>query len=111
LAAAIRLSQQHSCSLDHLVGAAKQRERDSKTKRFGGYGIDYQIIFRWKDYGEISRLFPFENPAPLGSLGFINGRLLIVNRIVRTVTGHGSPGSMRDPLDTLGDSMTALSVS
>jgi hypothetical protein len=54
---------------------------------------------------------PDDVAGSLGSLGFINGRLLIVNRIVRTVTGHGSRGSMRDPLDTLGDSMTALSVS
>jgi hypothetical protein len=54
---------------------------------------------------------PDDVAGSLGSLGFISGRLLIVNRIVRTVTGHGSPGSTRDPLDTLGDSMTALSVS
>lgn len=46
---------------------------------------------------------PDDVAGSLGSLGFINGRLLIVNRIVRTVTGHGFRGSMRNPLDTLGD--------
>jgi len=33
MAAAIRLSQQHSCSLDHLVGAGEQRWRDDEAKR------------------------------------------------------------------------------
>jgi len=34
MAAAIRLSQQHSCSLDHLVGAGKQRIH-SQAPQFG----------------------------------------------------------------------------
>ena len=44
-------------------------------------------------------------------LGIINRRLQIVNRIVRTVHRAWVSWSVRDLLDTLGDNMTALSVS
>ena len=33
MAAAIRLSQQHSCSFDHLVGAGEQRRRHVEAER------------------------------------------------------------------------------
>jgi len=36
MAAAIRLSQQHSCSFDHLVGTAVQRKRDREAEHLGG---------------------------------------------------------------------------
>jgi len=32
-------------SLDHLIGAAEQRERDRETERIGGFGLD-QLDFR-----------------------------------------------------------------
>ena len=44
-------------------------------------------------------------------LAIINRRLQIVNRIVRTVHRAWVSWSVRDLLDTLGDNMTALSVS
>jgi hypothetical protein len=33
MAAATRLSQQHSCSLDHLVGDGEERSRNSEAKQ------------------------------------------------------------------------------
>jgi hypothetical protein len=46
MAAAIRLSQQHSCSFDHLVGANQKRGRHSEAKCFGGLEIDDQLKLR-----------------------------------------------------------------
>jgi hypothetical protein len=46
MAAAIRLSQQHSCSLDHLVGAREQARWDFKTECLGGSKINDELEFR-----------------------------------------------------------------
>ena len=40
MAAAIRLSQQHSCSLDYLVGEREQPVGDLETERLRGLEID-----------------------------------------------------------------------
>ena len=43
---AIRLSQQHSCSFDHLVGDPEQQWRHFQSQRFGGLEIDDQFVAR-----------------------------------------------------------------
>jgi hypothetical protein len=39
MAAAIRLSQQHSCSFDHLVGDSQQPGRDGEAERLGSLDL------------------------------------------------------------------------
>ena len=43
MAAAIRLSQQHSCSFDHLVGAQDQPDWDFMPDRSSGLKIDDKL--------------------------------------------------------------------
>jgi hypothetical protein len=45
MAAAIRLSQQHSCSLDHLVGERKKLVRHLKAERLGSPKVQYEFEF------------------------------------------------------------------
>src|SRR6516164_4458829 len=43
MAAAIRLNEQHSCSLDHLVGKNEHAGRNSEAERLGGGQVDDEI--------------------------------------------------------------------
>ncbi len=47
MAAAIRLNEQHSCSLDHLVGAEHQAGRNFMADRFCKLQIDDQLELGW----------------------------------------------------------------
>src|SRR6516162_8037286 len=50
-------------SLDHLVGASKQRDRKGKTKHLGCFEIDYQFDFRRSLDRQVCRLLALENTA------------------------------------------------
>ena len=50
-------------SLDHLVGAAEQRERNGEPERPGGLEIKKQLDLRDLLDRQIGRLLALENPA------------------------------------------------
>src|SRR6516165_8551960 len=56
MAAAIRLSQQHSCSFDHLVGALLEKQRYFDAKCLGGLEVDHQFEFGRRLNGKVARL-------------------------------------------------------
>src|SRR5215813_10364776 len=61
MAAAIRLSQQHSCSFDHLVGGRKQRRWNGETERSGSRDVDDEIELCRLHHWKIGRFGALEN--------------------------------------------------
>src|SRR5215831_979646 len=61
MAATIRLSQQHSCSLDHLVGQREQFVRNLQAERLRSFEIDNQLELGWLLHGKIAGLLAPEN--------------------------------------------------
>src|SRR6478736_9598327 len=48
-------------SFDHLIGAGDQSGRDFKTKCFGGFKVDDQLVFGWLLDRQIAGRFALEN--------------------------------------------------
>src|SRR5262245_66283456 len=66
MAATIRLSQQHSCSFDHLVGEQQKRFRNRETERLGRLEVDDKLEFRGLLDREVGRLGSFEDLIHVG---------------------------------------------
>src|SRR5215471_20044759 len=67
MAAAIRLSQQHSCSFDHLIGKREQRRRHGKVEHAGGLVVDHQLeLARLHDW-QVSRLCTLEDATGINA--------------------------------------------
>ena len=79
MAATIRLSQQHSCSLDHLVGAREQRGRYFEADRFSGLEIDDQLVLGGRLHRQIARLLTLEDAVDVA------GRLPVLLDFVRSI--------------------------
>jgi hypothetical protein len=51
--------------LDHLVGTAKQREREGDAERLGRLQVDDELDFGWLLDRQVGRLVALENPADI----------------------------------------------
>src|SRR5262245_66437113 len=63
MAAAIRLSQQHSCSLDHLVGGGEERWWDGEAEHPSRRNVDDELEPGRLHDRQIRRLRALENAA------------------------------------------------
>jgi hypothetical protein len=80
MAAAIHLSQQHSCSFDHLIGAGEQRRGDFEAQRLRGIAVDYQL-----EFGRLLNRQVGGSPAMLSTVEMTAANGLVVRRLVQTV--------------------------
>src|SRR5262245_43432422 len=63
MAATIRLSQQHSCSFDHLVGGREQRRRYREAEHPGGLVIDHKLELASLHHRQVRGLCALEHAA------------------------------------------------
>src|SRR5215831_3929736 len=63
MAATIRLSQQHSCSFDHLIGEREQPVWNLEAERLRGLEVDDQLEFGRHQHGQVGRFFALEDAA------------------------------------------------
>ena len=56
------MSEQHSCSFDHLVGAAGQRQRNGDAERPGGLQVDVHLDLGRQLNRQFGGFFALENP-------------------------------------------------
>src|SRR4051812_11357729 len=92
MAAQIHLSQQHSCSFNHLVGDGKHARWNGDAERLGRLEIDDQIEFGGLHNRQIARLF-----APQDSTGIATRFAVCFYEI--SAIGHESPS--KDKLSPL----------
>src|SRR5262245_42625839 len=66
MAATIRLSQQHSCSFEYLVGRHEQAGRDSETERLRAFEIDDRFEFGCSLHRKVSRFVAAQDAVNIG---------------------------------------------
>src|SRR5215510_12455006 len=67
MAAAIRLSQQHSCSFNHLVGVLQKVQRQVEAQGLRGLEINDEFEARRLHNGQVGRLLTLEYASSIDS--------------------------------------------
>src|SRR5215472_4628440 len=112
MAATIRLSQQHSCSFDDLVGKREQLGRNFDAQCLCGGEVDDQIESSPEIDRQVAGLFALENSADVDTGAAISIRLTwsvadqtaslsVLALIIHC--RHGMPGRERRELPALAD--------
>jgi hypothetical protein len=52
-------------SLDHLVGASEQREREGDAQRLGSIEVDDQLVLGWRLHRQVGRFVTSQDSAGL----------------------------------------------
>src|SRR5215468_11377632 len=100
MAATIRLSQQYSCSFDHLVGAGEQRWRHRQAENPRGLIVDDQLeLGRLRDR-QVAGFFAFQHAAG------VDTSLPIGIEHARSVTHQAASVDVRPPWVNSGYRMT-----
>src|SRR6516165_10228820 len=94
MAATIRLSQQHSCSFNHLVSSREQAWREGEAKCLGGVEVDHELELGRLHDRQVGGLLALENPAG------VNAGLAICVAKVRSVAHQAADlGSLAPGID------------
>src|SRR5262252_1933621 len=72
---------------DHLVGTAKQWQRDVEAKHLGGFEIDHQVELDCLDDGQVARLFALENPS--GVIACLAVQVALIGAVTHQTSGSG----------------------
>jgi len=79
---AISLRQDHSCSLDHLVGAGEKRRRHVNAERLGSLEVDHKLVLGGRLHREGRWFLPSKDAIDVSS-----GEFEILDRI-RPIRGE-----------------------
>src|SRR6516165_5522161 len=85
MAAAIRLSQQHSCSFDHLIGGGEQLVRHGETEHPGRLSVDDKLKLGRLHDRQLCRLRAFEDAASIDPR--LTPRICSVGSVAHQSTG------------------------
>src|SRR5262245_24810287 len=99
MAATIRLSQQHSCSLDHLVSGRERLVGHGEAERLGGLEVDDQLDFPGFIDWQVGRLRSLEYAASVKADVVV--RLRKIAPVAHQTAGYGKSAKLIDRRDRL----------
>src|SRR6516225_38477 len=110
MAATIRLSQQHSCSLDYLVGGGDELLRHLEPERMRGFEVDDKLEFGRLLDRQVTGPFTLEDaidigrrlPVCLEHLNPVGHQAAACDEVAERIDGRQAvPGGKRDDRSTV----------